>query len=107
MGQTSRMRNSGLQAERAVLAWNRTSHAVFVNALLSLRSGWANKGAALTTLALLLLIAAGAITCYGLYRRQHLYSASGTSAPPAIAIAMTALVTLLACAAGLKSIVFP
>jgi uncharacterized membrane protein YidH (DUF202 family) len=93
-----------LQAERTALAWNRTGLAVLVNALLSLRAGWANQGVGVTTLALLLLIAAGAIFFYGTWRRRHLFDAAGHLTVPTVAVAMAAVVTLAACATGLASL---
>jgi uncharacterized membrane protein YidH (DUF202 family) len=94
----------GLQAERTALAWNRTGLAVLVNALLALRSGWVSREAPITVLAFVLLLASGAAVVYGAWRRRHLLSGHGTTAPPAIVITAVAVVTLVACATGIASI---
>jgi uncharacterized membrane protein YidH (DUF202 family) len=97
-------RDPGLQAERTALAWSRTGLAVFVNALLALRSGWANDETSITILGLALLMASGAAALCGGWRRKHLVSGRHGIAPPAIVIAAAAGVTLLACAAAIASI---
>ncbi|MGH6628257.1 MAG: DUF202 domain-containing protein, partial [Burkholderiales bacterium] len=86
------------------LAWNRTGLAVLANALLALRSGWVSRETPITILAIALLVASGAAVLYGAWRRRHLLSGQGTTAPPAIAIAAAAVVTLVACATGITSI---
>ncbi len=101
---TPRPRDAGLQAERTALAWSRTGLAVVANGLLVLRSGWTSGEASLTFVAFALLVAAGAAILYGGWRRRHLLNGLGTTAPPAIAIAVAAVVTLVACAAGIASI---
>lgn len=93
----------GLQAERTALAWTRTGLAVVVNALLALRSGWTSGRLALIVVACALLAAAGSAIFYGAWRQRHLSTGLGMTAPPAIAIAVAAVVTLVACAAGLGS----
>lgn len=98
-------RDPGLQAERTALAWNRTGLAVLVNALLVLRSGWTGRGAPITALGFVLLLASGAIIFYGAWRRRHLQSGLGTLAPSAHAVAAVAAVTLLACAVAIASVV--
>ena len=99
-----RPRDVGLQAERTALAWNRTGLAVLANAFLALRSGWTSGDASLTFVAFALLVAAGAAILYGAWRRRHLLNGLGNTAPPAIAIAVAAIVTLIACAAGIASV---
>lgn len=95
----------GLQAERTALAWNRTGLAMLANALLALRSGWASREAPITVLAFTLLVATAAAIFYGARRRRHLLNSQGRTAPSVIAIATAAVVTLVACATGIASIV--
>lgn len=97
-------RDPGLQAERTALAWNRTALAILANSLLVLRSGLANGRSAITVLALVLFLASGALYLFGVWRRRQLLDGCGDMAPPALAPALTALVTLGACAAGMASI---
>jgi uncharacterized membrane protein YidH (DUF202 family) len=97
-------RDPGLQAERTALAWSRTGLAVFVNALLALRSGWVNGETSITVLGLVLLIAAAAAVLCGGWRRKHLSSGRQPIAPPVIVIAGAAGVTWLACAAAIASV---
>jgi uncharacterized membrane protein YidH (DUF202 family) len=99
-----RPRDPGLQAERTALAWSRTGLAVFVNALLALRSGWVNDETSITILGLALLTAAGAAALCGAWRRKHLLSGRDGIAPPAIVIGAAAGVTWLACAAAIASV---
>ena len=77
---------------------------VLVNALLVLRTGLANERTAITTLAVVLLIAAGALFVFSAWRRKNLLQGTDDVAPPALAPAMTALVTVAACATGIASI---
>jgi uncharacterized membrane protein YidH (DUF202 family) len=97
-------RDPGLQAERTALAWSRTGLAVFVNAVLALRSGWASGETSITVLGLALLVAAAAAALCGGWRRRHLLSGHPMIAPPAIVIAGAAGVTWLACAAAIASV---
>ena len=97
-------RDAGLQAERTALAWSRTAMVMLANALLVLRSGLSSGRYAITTLALLLLVASGAMFVFSAWRRRSLFG-EHPPATPALAPALTAIVTLAACAAGLASIV--
>lgn len=78
---------------------------MLANALLALRSGWANRENPITVLAFALMVAAGAAIFYGAWRHRHLLNGYGRTAPSAIAIASVAFVTLVACATGIASIV--
>jgi uncharacterized membrane protein YidH (DUF202 family) len=97
-------RDPGLQAERTALAWNRTGMAILVNALLVLRAGLSSERHAITTLALVLMLAAGALFVFGAWRRRHLIGGHGHVAPPTLAPVLTTIVTMAACAAGIASI---
>jgi uncharacterized membrane protein YidH (DUF202 family) len=99
--------DAGLQPERTSLAWNRTGLALVVNALLVLRAGWASGRFALVVVAAALLIAAGSTVFYGAWRQRHLSTGLGMTAPPALAVAATATITLVACVAGLVSMLGP
>ena len=78
--------------------------AVLVNALLVLRSGLSSDRASITGLALVLLVAAGALFAFGAWRRRHLIDQLGHVAPPALAPKLTALVAFAACVAGIASV---
>ena len=101
---TDAPRDPGLQAERTALAWSRTGLAVFVNALLALRSGWADDQPAITVLGLVLLIAAAAAALCGAWRRKRLSSGGKGLAPPALVIVGVAGITWLACVAAIASV---
>ncbi|MGT2434212.1 DUF202 domain-containing protein (plasmid) [Cupriavidus basilensis] len=70
-------RDMGLQAQRTALSWNRTGVVLLANALLALRSGWTNREALVTALALVLLIAASAVMAYGAWRRLRMLDSGG------------------------------
>ena len=97
-------RDPGLQGERTALAWRRTAAPVVANALLILRSGLASGRHAITALAVVLLVAAGALFAFGAWRGKHLLKAHGDVSPPALAPLLTSLLALAACAIGVLSI---
>lgn len=97
-------RDHGLQGERTALAWRRTAAAVVVNALLILRSGLSSERHSIAALAVVLLIAAGAMFAFGAWRGKHLLKAHGDVTPPALAPMLTSLLVLTACAAGIASV---
>lgn len=96
--------DAGLQAQRTALSWSRTGLAVFANALLALRTGWVNREAPITALALALLIAAGAVMAYGTWRRRHMLSGADSVAVSALAVAAVAVIALVACVTGMVSL---
>ena len=98
-------RDLGLQGERTALAWIRTALAISVNALLALRGGLTTGEDSITAVGMVLLIAAGACTLCGVWRRRSLLIDPQASAPPAGIILGVALVALLASAAAVASIV--
>jgi uncharacterized membrane protein YidH (DUF202 family) len=106
-GVASAGRDPGLQGERTALSWNRTGLALGVNALLALRTGWVDGHIELTVIGVLLLLTAAAAVVYGNRRGRALSGHDGHHVPPAApsgAVALVALATLLACAAGVTSV---
>lgn len=102
-----RTKDNGLQAERTALAWNRTGLAVLVNALLALRTGWVSADKPINILALVLLIASGAVILYGAYRRRHLLNGREVIVLPRLAITITSIVALVTCIVGIATILIP
>ncbi|PJJ62151.1 uncharacterized membrane protein YidH (DUF202 family) [Compostimonas suwonensis] len=96
-------RDHGVQPERTALSWNRTALALVVNALLAIRSGWVGGFAGFTVVGAVLLLAAVAAVVYGTHRRRELDREPTRPVPPAAVLA-AAGVTLLACAAGVASV---
>lgn len=96
-------RDPGLQAERTVLAWNRTGLALLANGLLALRTGWGSQQAAITGLAFALLIAAGGVLVYGVCRHRQLLNSPQVKAPAVLAMVVVTGVSLLACMVGVAS----
>lgn len=96
--------DAGLQAQRTALSWSRTGLAIFANALLALRSGWINREVPITTLALALLIAAGAVMAYGAWRRKHMLSGAESIAASALPVAAVGIIALVACFTGMASL---
>lgn len=97
-------RDAGLQAERTALAWNRTALAILVNALIALRTAWANGGTLMPMLAVALLLCAVAAAGCGLWRRGVLLGTAPDIAPPALVIAAVSFAVWLACAAAFASL---
>jgi uncharacterized membrane protein YidH (DUF202 family) len=100
-------RDPGLQGERTALSWTRTALVITVNALLALRSGLVSGEPALTVVAVVLLVAAIGTVLYGNLRGRALAGHDGHHVPPAaptLAITALAAVTLIACAAGVASV---
>jgi uncharacterized membrane protein YidH (DUF202 family) len=100
-------RDPGLQGERTSLAWNRTALAMFVNAVLILRSGLSTDTTPITVVGIVLLAAAGAGAACGAWRRRALLHDPLATAPPAAVVLGVALATLLACAAAVASVLVP
>ncbi|MFF1877795.1 DUF202 domain-containing protein [Leifsonia sp. NPDC058230] len=99
-------RDPGLQGERTALSWTRTALVIVVNALLSLRTGWVSGQPVLIAVGVILVLAAIAAMIYGTHRGRALAGQTKAVPPaaPTIAIALTAAITLLACAAGVASV---
>lgn len=93
----------GLQPQRTALAWSRTGLALFVNALLVLRSGIQAERISIVLLGIVLLAGAAMSVVYGTWRIRHLATPGGLSTPPWIVIAATVWVTWIACFAGVVS----
>lgn len=89
----------GLQPQRTALAWNRTTLALAINALLVLRAGLRAGDQALLALGALVGIAAGAIAVAAVRRRRQL--AQGVHAPATGLIGSTAVAVVLAACGGL------
>ena len=100
-------RDPGLQGERTALAWNRTALALFVNASLALRAGLSNGRTAIAGVGIALLLASAACAACGTWRRRALLRDPRASGPPAAVMLGVAAATLLACMAGLASVLVP
>src|SRR5262245_33495646 len=94
----------GLQPQRTALAWSRTSLAVFVNALVVLRTGAQADKTPLIVVGILLLVAAAAGVMYSTWRRQRLLHDTPPGAAPVAAMLGAAAVTWLACVGGLACV---
>lgn len=94
----------GLQPQRTALAWSRTGLAVFVNALLALRTGAQLGRTFVIALGIVLLFAAAGIVACGAWRRRCLARCDVPAAPSLSMIRGVIIISWLACAAGLVSI---
>jgi uncharacterized membrane protein YidH (DUF202 family) len=94
----------GLQPERTSLSWVRTSLAIAVNALLALRAGLVAGEPTLLAVGVLLFAAAGAAVVVGAVRRRQLMGELLTITPPRGVLVGVALITLVASASGVASI---
>jgi len=94
----------GLQPQRTTLAWSRTSLAVFINALLALRTGAQLGRTFVVALGIVLLFAAAGFVACGAWRQRCLAHSHAPSAPSVWMIRGVVIASWLACAAGLVSI---
>lgn len=92
----------GLQPQRTVLAWSRTTLALAINALLVLRAGLQTGDQALLALGAVVGMGAGAIAVAAMRRRHQL--AHRAYAPATALIASMAAAVLLAACGGLWAI---
>ncbi|TAM66026.1 MAG: DUF202 domain-containing protein [Microbacteriaceae bacterium] len=99
-------RDPGLQGERTTLSWSRTALSLAVNALLALHSGWTSGQPILTVVGAILLLSAGTAVVYGNVRGRALsgHTAHTPTAAPAGAVVLATVAALLACAAGVASV---
>ena len=95
----------GLQPQRTALAWVRTGLAVFVNALIVLRSGFVTAQIFILALGTVLLAASALSVVLGTWRVRHLAAHGANVAPPWILMIGTMWLAWLACFAGVASIV--
>lgn len=94
----------GLQPQRTGLAWNRTALAMFVNALLAMKSGMDHHDQLVILMGLLLLAAAGAGMACGALRKRQLAQLRGLAAPPRWLLLATVGATWLAAVAGVLAV---
>lgn len=99
------VRDPGLQGERTALAWNRTALSIGVNALLVLRAGWSSGPAAVSALALALLLAAVATAVIGAWRRKRLVHGDAPIASHGPLIAGVSIAAVATCVIGAISVV--
>lgn len=91
----------GLQPQRTVLAWNRTSLALLANALLILRSGTLHNSNFIVWLGILVLVMAG-LTMLFAQHRHHLLLRGGLDQTEDSSLASRAI-PWLAAAVGLTA----
>ena len=96
--------DSGLQAQRTALAWTRTGLSVLLNAAVVLRSGLQANEPFILGLGFVLLVAAAVAVACGGWRARRLTIDITHSAPPGVVVGGIVGVALVACVAGLASI---
>lgn len=97
---SDRASDPGLQAQRTVLAWNRTALSLAANGLLVLRSAYVGESAVIAALACVLLVTAAATHAHGRGRRQTMLAMGTLGAPGSSTLLAISVATFLACALG-------
>lgn len=103
-------RDPGLQGERTALSWTRTALVIGINALLTIRSGVVTGQPSLLAVGIVLVVAAIGTVVYGNIRGRALSGHGGHHVPPVaptLAVSLLAGITLIACAAGVASVLVP
>lgn len=83
------------------MAWHRTGLAILANAALTLRAGVGSRHVMLVFVGGLLLLSALAVAVYGAMRNARLIE--NEQPPPARALLAVAIVSWIACAAGVAA----
>ena len=96
-------RDPGLQAERTALSWTRTALVLVVNGLLAVRSGVVLAQPEFVIVGVVLAAAAGAAILFGVQRRRQL-DARADAPVSLVPVLVAVAVTLLACVAGIASV---
>jgi uncharacterized membrane protein YidH (DUF202 family) len=96
-------RDPGLQRERTAMAWSRTGLAMLINALVVVRAGTQGGDAIVTGLGGVLVGSAIAAVAFGFWRARRLAQGANPATPVVLVVA-TVVVTWLACAAGVASV---
>jgi uncharacterized membrane protein YidH (DUF202 family) len=93
--------DAGLQPQRTALAWKRTGLALFVNALVILRSGFQEQHTLLIALGIAMAIGSGWMASYGTWRAKQLarHVVPGLPAEPVVLG-----IAVLACAVSLTGL---
>lgn len=92
--------DQGLQPQRTALAWSRTSFAIFVNALLTIRAAAEVGSPLLYVMASLLAVACVALVAMGRWRQRFVLRNGVLSSPPALLMLLVAMCAGLAFAAA-------
>ena len=103
-------RDPGLQGEQTALSWTRTALVIAVNALLTIRGGLVTGQLSLLIVGIVLVVAAIGTVVYGNVRGRELSGHGGHHVPPVaptLAVSVLAGITLIACAAGVASVLVP